>query len=53
MTNDKVEQLLSVLASIQGQDSQSAQSSLSALLSGGRQAAPVAQAHPTPQVLST
>jgi hypothetical protein len=36
MTNDKVEQILSLLASIQGQESQTAQSSLSALLSRGR-----------------
>jgi hypothetical protein len=52
MTVDRVEQVMSLIASIQGQDSQSAQSSLSALVSGGRQATPVAQAHPIAHVQS-
>jgi hypothetical protein len=51
MTTDRMEQVLSPINSIQGHDSQSGQSSLSALMSGGRQFTTVAQAHPTSQDL--
>jgi hypothetical protein len=51
MTADRMEQVLSLINSIQGHDSQCAQSSLSALMSGGRQVTTVALAHPTAKVL--
>jgi hypothetical protein len=53
MTADRMEQVPSLISSIQGQDSQSAQSRLSTLMSRGMQVTRVAQVHPTTQVLST
>jgi hypothetical protein len=50
---DRMEHIISLISSIQGNDSQSAQSSLSALMTGVRQAPIAAAVHPTSQVLST
>jgi hypothetical protein len=51
MTNTQMQQVISLLNSIQVQDSQSAQSSLTAILPGSRQVTPVVQTHPTPGAL--
>ena len=52
MTTPQIQQVMSLLHSIQCQDNQSAQSSLIAILSENRQATPVVQQHPTPASLN-
>jgi hypothetical protein len=53
MSANRMENVMSLISSIQGNHSQTAQSSLSALLSGGRQATTVAVVHPLSQDLAT